>query len=125
MIVLYCDEDSMSRRLVVAWRAAGREIWTTREAGQLEATDEQQLTFATERGWIVYTCNVDDFARISAGWLRTGREHSGIVVLNEQQLDVNLQIRALELLLANVPPEHWRSRLEYLLPWARRVLESS
>lgn len=42
--------------------------------------DEEQLAFATERGWTLLTYNRDDFLELARLWQKTGREHAGIVI---------------------------------------------
>lgn len=93
---VYFDEDTMSRALVVATRRQGFDVMTSREAGMDGSSDEEQLTFATGAGRLLITTNRDDFARISAVWLRTGRSHAGLAILTRQDIDVGVVLRALE-----------------------------
>ena len=58
---LYFDEDSMSQSLAMALRSRGIDVLTAHEAGTLEASDEEQLRFATSEGRAVYSFNVRDF----------------------------------------------------------------
>ena len=48
---LYCDED-VSVVLAAMLRARGFPVTTTRDAGHLGCTDEQQLQVAADANWI-------------------------------------------------------------------------
>ena len=69
---------------------------TSREAGMDGSADEDQLAFATTAGRLLLTTNRDDFARLSAKWLRAGRRHAGLAILTRQDFDVGVVLRALE-----------------------------
>src|SRR2546426_4515865 len=57
---LYCDED-VSVVLAAMLRARGFPVTTTRDAGHLGRTDEQQLQVAADANWILLTHNRADF----------------------------------------------------------------
>lgn len=54
----------MHSRLVTALRYRGVPVVTVNDAGLTEKSDEEQLTFATERECVLYTFNVSDFYRL-------------------------------------------------------------
>jgi hypothetical protein len=117
MLPLFLDEDSMDRALVGGLRAQGIDVVTVLEAGRLGLPDDEQLSFATSQGRAIYTSNVGDFARIHAGWLRTGRHHAGLILLSDQRTDVGTQIAALTRLAAELTPEAAADRMEFLRHW--------
>ena len=80
MIRLYLDEDSMSHSLVDGLRGQGVEVLTALEAGLIQASDEEQLVFATSNGAAIYSFNVSDFYRIHAEWLSGRKSHGGIIL---------------------------------------------
>lgn len=87
---------------------------TAVEAGMVARTDEEQLAFAIRERFVLYTANVDDFARLHAQLLKLGGSHPGIVVRTWQRTAIGVQIRALVTLDANHSPDELRDRLLYL-----------
>lgn len=71
-IKIYFDEDAMHSRLVKALRTRGVTVVTVLDAGLIEKTDEEQLSFATERECVLYTFNVTDFYRLHTQWINAG-----------------------------------------------------
>lgn len=63
-IRLYLDEDVQRRTLTQALRNAGLEVITTTEAGKVAKDDNQQLIWAAEQSYTLYSFNVRDFNRI-------------------------------------------------------------
>ncbi len=78
-IRLYLDED-VTDTLVPALRQRGYGAQTTAEAGNLGASDEDQLAYAADQGMAILTYNIDDFVRLAREWHFAGREHAGILV---------------------------------------------
>lgn len=107
----------MDRALVRALRSRGVDVVTSADVGRRRLPDEEQLRFATLEGRSLYTCNVADFTRLHAAWLRTGLHHAGIIVLADQLTDVGTQIRALARLATTLDPDTMRDRLEFLSNW--------
>ena len=78
-IRLYLDEDAMDSDLVEALRVRGVDVETVYEAGMVNRPDDEQLTYAIERGCVVYTFNMGHFCALHADFLRSGKSHAGIV----------------------------------------------
>ena len=118
MFSLYFDEDASDRRLLRALRADGFDCLTAHEAGQLEATDEDQLAFAASHNRVLYSNNAGDFARLHREWQLTERSHSGIVVVSAQRSPIGAQLRGIRTLAERFEPEDMVNRLEFLLNYA-------
>ena len=118
MIRLYLDEDCMRRSLVAGLRAAGFDVLTAAEALRRGEPDEGQLLFAASQERVCYTSNVGDFSALHIAFARSGRAHSGIIVLTDQLMGVGEQLRRLNALAAATTEEEMRSRLEWLGRWA-------
>lgn len=82
-IRLYLDRHIM-KRLALDLRNDGFNVLTTEEAQLDFASDEDQLSFATQQNRAIVTFNIRDFAPLHATWQTQGRVHSGIIV--SQQL---------------------------------------
>ena len=76
---LYLDED-LTDKLAFALRQRGFEAVAAHEVGLASAEDEAHLSYASEHGMILMTCNRDDFVGLARNWAAAGREHSGIII---------------------------------------------
>ena len=75
---VYLDED-VDVLVATLLRARGFGAVTTREAGRLAATDEEQLVYATESGLVMLTHNRSHFEALHLRWVQQGRHHCGIL----------------------------------------------
>lgn len=76
---LYLDED-VSTLLAALLRSRGFEARTTQEAGNLTATDERQLEYATRHNLVLLTHNRTDFEELATQYLKEGKRHAGIII---------------------------------------------
>jgi len=76
----YLDE-CIDRPVTDALRRRGFDVLTALEAGQGEASDDDQLQYATGLGRVLLTYNRADFRRLHARCVRTGRAHGGILIV--------------------------------------------
>ncbi len=111
---LYIDEDAAENAVVVGLRARGVDVLTTVEAKRCGATDQDQLSFATQQGRSIYTFNVGHFASLHGEHLRQGIDHAGIVVVPDQRCSVGEKIRRRASFLSSVTAEEIVNRMEYL-----------
>ncbi|MHB8685043.1 MAG: DUF5615 family PIN-like protein [Dehalococcoidia bacterium] len=117
MLRLYLDEDAMSAALVRALSDAGVDVSTASREGARGREDAEQLALATSLQRTLYTFNVRDFARLHAMWLRQGRHHAGIILVNDQRLPVGEQARRLLMLGTSFSPQDIADRIEFLGAW--------
>ena len=78
-IFLYTDED-ITDRFAELLRKRGYEAASAASMGTQGFQDEEQLAFATSRGYTILTYNKKDFAILAKLWFDAGREHAGIVL---------------------------------------------
>lgn len=114
MFSLYLDEDSSSRALVAALRRSGFDCLTTNEAALSKQADEDQLAFAAAQNRVLYTMNIGDFARLHNMWWRSGKTHTGIIIVTEQQSPVGVQLRALQNMATKFESGDMVNRMEFL-----------
>ena len=81
-VALYTDED-VSPDLAPALRRRGYVPQSAAEAGNMEISDEAQLTYATEKGMALFTYNIQHFIPLIQAWYLAGRTHAGLI-LSEQ-----------------------------------------
>jgi predicted nuclease of predicted toxin-antitoxin system len=78
-IDLYLDED-VNVLIADLVRARGFRVLTTQAAGQVGATDENQLAFATSQGKAILTHNRVHFEALATRYFEEKQAHSGIIV---------------------------------------------
>jgi hypothetical protein len=78
----------------------------------LGCTDKEQLEFAAGEGRCLVTFNVGHFVRLHNFWLKSGREHAGIIV--SKQLPVGETLRKLLTLLQRETADSIRGQLRFL-----------
>lgn len=76
---LYLDE-SVSVVVSNLLQQHGVDCRTARDAGHLGATDEHQLTVATQEGRILFTHDTRDFLQLATDWHSAGKIHAGILL---------------------------------------------
>src|SRR5712691_10151645 len=105
----------MDSDLVAALRSRGVHVITVLDAGLSGKSDDQQLAFAVEHGCVLYTCNVSDFYRLHTDWMVAGREHAGMILVQQQRLSVGEQLR--RILRLRVATVSLRNQVEFLSNW--------
>jgi hypothetical protein len=111
---LYVDEDASERSVVDGLMRAGIDVLTAEAAGNLGVADHLQLQYAASDGRAIYTLNAGDFARLHTGYLTTGREHAGVIVIPRQRYGVGEKLRRLLNLINAVEAENLRNQLRFL-----------
>jgi hypothetical protein len=78
---LYLNEN-VPPRLVESLAAHGIASVHTVQVDNKGATDEYQLTYAADRGFIIVTHNRKHFRQLHSQWVAAGKLHSGILVMD-------------------------------------------
>ena len=66
--------------------AHGVDYRTTRQAGNLSLTDEEQLVFTANAGCVLFTFNCRDVLERAKHWHVAGRTHTGVILSKELAL---------------------------------------
>jgi predicted nuclease of predicted toxin-antitoxin system len=77
-ICLYLDED-VNVLVAQLLRAQGFDVTTARDAGQLQATDAEQLAYAVSQGRTLVTHNRTDFEELVVDYFNSGQIHYGVI----------------------------------------------
>ncbi|MDX2098596.1 MAG: DUF5615 family PIN-like protein [Leptolyngbyaceae cyanobacterium bins.59] len=77
-ICLYLDED-VNVLVADLLRARGFDVITARDAGQLHATDEEQLAYAVSQARTLTTHNRTDFEELVQNYFNLGQTHYGVI----------------------------------------------
>lgn len=117
-IRLYLDEDVEAHALVQALRSRGVDVITTSETGLTETSDEAQLTRAFQERRALLTYNAADFCRLHKQFIQNSRQHSGIIIAEQQRQSVGEMTRSLLRLVAKLDAETMQNRLEFLNRWS-------
>lgn len=78
-IDLYLDED-VHVLVAVLLRHYGYSAITTRDAGNLMASDDDQMAFAVENKRTIVTHNRVDFENLAQKYFVNGRDHTGMII---------------------------------------------
>lgn len=113
-ISFYLDEDSVEKSLITAFRNAGLNIVTVADVGRQSYPDEEQLTWATEKGRVIYSYNRRDFCRLHSEFIAAERNHTGIVLLQQQRYSVGRQLQGLLKLVTVLSAEEMVNQLVFL-----------
>jgi hypothetical protein len=90
---LYLDEN-VDQRILPDLQRAGCTVRTVQDAQTGEATDDAQLRFATDRGYLLVTHNQLHFRRRHQQVVRGDRPHGGIVLTPHTMPLSRLRVRA-------------------------------
>lgn len=113
---LYLDED-VPEAIAVALRLRGYDVLTVKEAERKGFSDVEQLKYAFSKGRILLTHNIADFCKIHKIFMKSGEPHHGIILA--KQLPIGLLVRALLLLLSELPDDHFSNNIIWLSDWMR------
>jgi predicted nuclease of predicted toxin-antitoxin system len=102
-------DENCDPRIAVGLRLHDIDVGTTAEAGLLQASDEEQLAYATAQSRVIVTQDTD-FLRLAAA----GQEHPGIVFYPAQNRSIGQVIRDVQLIWEVYEPEEMRNRVEYI-----------
>ncbi|HEV8720456.1 MAG TPA: DUF5615 family PIN-like protein [Candidatus Binatia bacterium] len=108
----------MSHALVRGLRARGVDVRTALEEGMIERDDEEHLEFAAKANRVLYSFNVADFYDLHSTYLADDKEHAGLILARQQQFVVGEQLRRLLRLIAKVPADEMKNRVEFLGAWS-------
>ncbi|MFA0740031.1 MAG: hypothetical protein DFNUSKGM_000127 [Candidatus Fervidibacter sacchari] len=118
---IYLDDDLDKNLLIASLRREGWMVVSPRAIGTSGFSDEEHLTYCSQRGYPILTRNARDFRQLHEAWQAQGRKHSGILaVYAERDLSKNMSdydiVRAIKKFLASGIPianqfivlNHWR-----------------
>lgn len=77
---LYLDED-ISPKIAEILRKNGVDAISAHKAGKLEASDDEQLTYAASDGRAMVTRNRDDFITLTVQYFETLKLHCGLIIV--------------------------------------------
>jgi hypothetical protein len=106
----YLDE-CVDVALAQTLRHRGFSVTLARDHGPVAASDEQQLAYATGRGWTILSHNARHFQRWHRTFLEQGRPHGGIILIPDTGPLSRLTIRAAMMLDWVGVQGHYESRL--------------
>ena len=107
-IRLYLDED-VHKRVASALRLRHFDVVSAHEVAGWGLTDEEQLSYAVTEGRALFTYNIADYLQLHLNWLRSGKEHYGIIV--SDQISISETMRRLLNLLNRVTADEARNRV--------------
>lgn len=106
--IKYYTDEHIASAIVAGLRRRGIDVLTTPEAGLLGASDEAQLSLATEQGRVLFTQD-DDFLKLHAQDVN----HYGIVYV-QQGKSIGEMVRGLYFIYQMLGVEDMRNHVEFL-----------
>jgi len=79
-VKLYLDED-ISPKVCAILRKKGLDAVSAHEVDMLQASDEEQLTFAVAEGRAMVTRNRDDFITLTVRFFDDLKPHKGLIII--------------------------------------------
>jgi predicted nuclease of predicted toxin-antitoxin system len=108
-------DHHVPERFAVDLRLRGFDAQIAREVGNERASDETHLRWATEHGRVVLTSDFDDYPNLAEGWFFEGRDHAGIILLEQPRwTSYGTLLRRLLRLLDTLTSEEMVNRVEWL-----------
>lgn len=83
---LYVDAD-ITPKLARILRARGYDVLAAQDANHADAPDDEQMAYAVTQGRALLTCNAGDFTAIYEDYWYSGREHFGVIVSEQLELE--------------------------------------
>ena len=117
VIRLYLDEDAAQRDLLAALRLRQVDVTSAQEQGLAGVPDLAQLEWCHAKVRVLYTFNVRHFHALHGEFLRSVRQHAGIILAPQQRYSIGGQMRRLLRLLERKSAEEMRNHIEYLSAW--------
>ncbi|MBX3001977.1 MAG: DUF5615 family PIN-like protein [Caldilineaceae bacterium] len=117
-IRLYVDEDAVKAALIRALRSNGVEVVTVFDVDRSGCSDADQLAYAAQQGYVLFTYNAGDFFRLHTEYLRQEMNHAGIIIDQQQRYSVGEQLRRLLILTSRRSSQEMANRVEFLVHWS-------
>ena len=111
---LLLDENAMHRDWRRPLAPLFEAVETMQSLGRNGFRDDEHLEFAAAEGWIIFTFDAGDFARLHWQWIADGRSHAGIIVDPNSLLPVGEMLRRMTRLLADFEEQSLAGQLVYL-----------
>jgi predicted nuclease of predicted toxin-antitoxin system len=110
-IQLYLDED-VDILVGTLLEARGFTVITTRDAGQISKSDDEQLAYAIAENKTLLTHNRVDFEALAKTYFAEGKTHQGIIIATRHSpYEI---IRRLLIILNNVTADEMNNQLVYI-----------
>src|SRR5205809_835101 len=104
-IKLYIDEDAMAHRLAQELRMRGIDVTTALTQGMIECEDKEHLEYAVSQERALYSFNVGDYYKLHSQWLFEEKNHTGIILAQQQRFSTGEQLRRILRIIATVSAE--------------------
>lgn len=111
MIKLYLDED-VHKKVATALRLKGYDVISAHEVQEQSLSDYQQLEYAIAKQRAIFTFNAGDFDRLHKEYLKSGKNHFGILL--SKQIPIGETIKRLTKFLFEHSSEEIRNNIFWL-----------
>ena len=115
----YLLDENLVPRLALLLRQFGRNADHVRDLGRGGLSDEQQLIFAAEQGYVFISRDYGDIPRLAERFHDEQRPHAGAFILPRSL--TNADISGMVAAIMQFEQEHPESMLPYETVWLRRA----
>ena len=109
MMIRYHLDENVPNAIANGLRLRGIDVSTSKDAGLLEAADEEHIEWAKEETRVIFSCD-DDFLRLAS----TGIEHAGIAYCHQRHRSIGDIIRGLVALRRAKTAEEMTNQIHFL-----------
>jgi len=111
MTRLYLDED-VHKKVATALRLKGYDVVSAHDVQKQSLSDYQQLEYAVSEGRAIVTFNAGDFDRIHKEYIKSGKNHFGILL--SKQIPVGELTRRIAKFLFSHTSEEMKTNIFWL-----------
>ncbi|MBI4653528.1 MAG: DUF5615 family PIN-like protein [Nitrospirae bacterium] len=106
--VVFYTNESVNIAVAEGLKRRGVKVITSKDAGNLGLSDEEQIEYARQKGMVIVTHD-DDFLSLAMEF-----EYKGIVFVHQQKYSIGDLIRNLKLLWDIVDQKDMKNHVEFL-----------
>jgi predicted nuclease of predicted toxin-antitoxin system len=116
-------DHHIDERLITDLGRDGFDVTNPRELGTERARDDEHLRWAATHGRAILTSDVKDFPDLGRTWIRQGRDHAGIILVEATpRVSYGELLRRLRAFLDAVSAEEMVNQVRWLdESWTRRA----
>lgn len=111
-IKIYTNE-SVPTAVAEGLKRRGIDARSCRDVGNYGLTDEQQLDYARQNDFVIFTHD-DDFLKLNVEYTTYGRGHAGIIYAHQRSFNVGECIRRIKIIVDILSPEEMENHIEFL-----------
>ena len=107
----------MSYALIKGLESRSIKVTSVLNENKTGLTDKEQLIYASNNGFTLYSYNVKDFAKLHFEFIKKGMNHNGIILINRNKYSIGEQIKKMSNLIQSCNKIDLINDIEFLSNW--------